>query len=118
MMRLPSTTLVAFGIAGLLTACGGYFRPIPPPVAFSANDAPPGHGWFCAVRGDGSFCERDMLVCARKQAATPGTSACVEWANPAFCYSSMSSATRRRSIARDARTLGAVRDRPTSTAST
>ena len=77
----------ALGVAAWCSGCGGYFRPIPDPVAFSTSDTPPGQGWFCAVRGGNeSFCERDILVCARTQSATPGTSACVEWKKPAFCY--------------------------------
>lgn len=86
--RVSVGALSGFYLVTVLSACGGFFRPIPAPIPFDTKDTPTGQGWYCAFNAyDGSYCERDLQRCASKQSSTPETSACVAWEKPAFCYS-------------------------------
>ncbi len=81
-----------------LVACG-FFRAIPPPVPFNPNDAPAGQGWYCSTFSrTGSSCKRTVVDCAREQQENPGSSACVEWRQPAYCYTYQDDSGKQKAL--------------------
>ncbi len=76
------------GVVGTLTLLGCGIntprRPVPfDPSLFSESD-----DWYCSTgaRNTQSFCHRTMRKCAREQARTVGSGACVDWKEPVFCF--------------------------------
>jgi hypothetical protein len=87
------SVLTAIAVGSIVTACG-IFRSGPDPVAFDPGATPIGSGWFCSVGDDDSFCEREMIDCARKREVTPEAKSCTEWKKPAYCYSFVTESTK------------------------
>lgn len=94
---MSTTTRSSFAIVALaftVTACGVLFRSTPDPVPFDPSVTPMGGGWYCSVGDDDSFCEREMIDCARKRDVTPEAKACTQWSKPAVCYSFVTESTK------------------------